>query len=268
MIAYLLENGANIDQRDATGNTPLACAVLQHHPNAAQLLVDRGAHVHSTNSKGQSPASLGLADLLVVAKKLERESKRTREDGEESPRKRRKSEDYVDLRSDDEESRPSADYIDLLSDDEEDGYREQDFKGTDRAEDFDWASHLAGEYQDEESEAGYSDWRDLENEGMLCMCCNSRFWLKLDARQSGDWMDEIAEQAKRKFSRAYVHKKEQEKKNEERTTKEENWRKLLEEEVRKDREWREKVKKAAAMNNSEKDEEKWNQFENMQLQSI
>lgn len=86
--------------------------------------------------------------------------------------------------------------------------------------------------------------------------------------EDDSWMDRIAEQARKKYSQAYAQKENSKKQKEEDTEREERFRRILEDEMQKDREWRERVMKAAAMNNSEEDEKNWVKFEDLQLQAI
>jgi len=51
----LLDHGANINERDAEGNTPLHYAASNHSPELVELLLKRGADVLARNKNGQTP---------------------------------------------------------------------------------------------------------------------------------------------------------------------------------------------------------------------
>ena len=53
-IAYALSRGADINVRDASGNTMLIVAAQNGHRPVLELLVDRGADLNVTNAKGNS----------------------------------------------------------------------------------------------------------------------------------------------------------------------------------------------------------------------
>ena len=56
LIALLLAHGANVDDLDADGNTPLYLAAKNlHHVEAVRFLVSRGANVNATDSQGNTP---------------------------------------------------------------------------------------------------------------------------------------------------------------------------------------------------------------------
>jgi ankyrin repeat protein len=51
----LIEAGADINQGDADGNTPLLIAILNNHNDLAQVLIDKGADVNAVNKDGRTP---------------------------------------------------------------------------------------------------------------------------------------------------------------------------------------------------------------------
>ncbi|KAJ8668497.1 hypothetical protein QAD02_010160 [Eretmocerus hayati] len=55
-IKYLIDNGADVNARDAYQNTPLHCMMYSHYDEkVAQLLVDNGADVNAQNFLGETP---------------------------------------------------------------------------------------------------------------------------------------------------------------------------------------------------------------------
>jgi len=50
----LVEAGADINQGDADGNTPLLIAILNNHDDLAQVLIDKGADVNAANKDGRT----------------------------------------------------------------------------------------------------------------------------------------------------------------------------------------------------------------------
>jgi len=51
----LLARGADINARAETGLTALLIAIVEHHPDIAQLLIEKGADVNVANSVGLTP---------------------------------------------------------------------------------------------------------------------------------------------------------------------------------------------------------------------
>ena len=111
---------------------------------------------------------------------------------------------------------------------------------------------MEAEYSDNE-EREYSSWRDIEEE--------------YKDMEDDSWMDKIAAQARQKFAKTTLPQKQQEQQRGEKE-KEEEYRRILEEEMQKDKEWRERVREAAKMNESERDEEKWRMFEDKRLEEV
>lgn len=137
--------------------------------------------------------------------------------------------------------------------DEEEEEKKWRFEEPER--EFDWAEHLAGEYSDND-ESEYNKWKDIEEE--------------YREMEDDSWMDKIASQAREKFSRRNIPQRQEQEQQQEQAAgeKDREYRRLLEEEMQKDKEWRERVMMAAALNNSEKDEENWRKFEDLNLQVI
>jgi ankyrin repeat protein len=67
MVALLLENGANVNEKNTTGSTPLHLAnrVNSQNPEISKLLLAKGADLTSTNRIGSTPLDVnpGLAEL-------------------------------------------------------------------------------------------------------------------------------------------------------------------------------------------------------------
>src|SRR5262245_6342734 len=71
-IRTLLDNGADVNARDAKGNTPLILASLYASPECVQLLIEKGADANAANMAGATPliraaTSYVKARLLVAA---------------------------------------------------------------------------------------------------------------------------------------------------------------------------------------------------------
>lgn len=58
VVSYLVKRGANLEVRDASGDTPLLLAVRGGHLRTARHLVDRGADVNALDGAGRSALSL------------------------------------------------------------------------------------------------------------------------------------------------------------------------------------------------------------------
>lgn len=73
-MTMLLDAGAFIDQKDNRGETALASAAFMNRPEAAELLIERGATVNITNTQGISPlawaerqGNAAIVDILAQA---------------------------------------------------------------------------------------------------------------------------------------------------------------------------------------------------------
>src|SRR5262245_58833885 len=71
-IRTLLDNGADVNARDAKGNTPLILASLYASPECVQLLIEKGADANAANKAGATPliraaTNYEKARLLVAA---------------------------------------------------------------------------------------------------------------------------------------------------------------------------------------------------------
>ncbi|MGB0894458.1 MAG: ankyrin repeat domain-containing protein [Parashewanella sp.] len=62
MILLLVKKGADINKKDAAGNTPLAQAVLHGNLSAVQLLIKKGADINSQNTLGETPLMLAAQE--------------------------------------------------------------------------------------------------------------------------------------------------------------------------------------------------------------
>ena len=58
MVAYLLDKGANIDQKDGAGWTPLMEAIMDDKPELCKYLVDKGADKSIPNDRGATAPML------------------------------------------------------------------------------------------------------------------------------------------------------------------------------------------------------------------
>lgn len=65
-VADLLTNGANINETDHGGNTPLYYAVRRGHPEVAELLLQHGANANLFNSQGVTPKL--MFDLMMASR--------------------------------------------------------------------------------------------------------------------------------------------------------------------------------------------------------
>lgn len=60
VAAMYIEKGANLEQEDEYGNTPLLQATIGGHEAVARLLLEKGADVKATNKNGHTPFGLAL----------------------------------------------------------------------------------------------------------------------------------------------------------------------------------------------------------------
>ncbi|EAX98798.1 ankyrin repeat protein, putative [Trichomonas vaginalis G3] len=60
MIEFLISNGANVNQRNSFGNTPLHVAALFSNKENAEILISHGAEINSLNKNGQTPLDIAV----------------------------------------------------------------------------------------------------------------------------------------------------------------------------------------------------------------
>lgn len=63
-IKHLIEEGADVNSKDVSGDTPLYYAVINIFHNCVKLLIENGADVNNQNNEGFSPL---LASLSVMS---------------------------------------------------------------------------------------------------------------------------------------------------------------------------------------------------------
>ncbi len=64
IVTYLLDHGANVNQRDSDGRTPLQ---VSDSLSTAKILIDRGANVNARDNSGFSPASYHTRSYKILA---------------------------------------------------------------------------------------------------------------------------------------------------------------------------------------------------------
>src|SRR5262245_39314999 len=72
VVRQLFDNGADVNARDAEGNTPLILASFYASPECVELLIEKGADVNAANKAGATPLIRAATDyektrLLVTA---------------------------------------------------------------------------------------------------------------------------------------------------------------------------------------------------------
>lgn len=71
IVRVLLSHGANLEQRDADGDTALHYACFGNQPDCLSLLLSKGANINSTNSTGCSSLHIAInKQLLECSKRL------------------------------------------------------------------------------------------------------------------------------------------------------------------------------------------------------
>lgn len=67
---FLLQNGANVNQRDVQGRGPLHHATVLGHTGQVCLFLKRGANQHATDEEGKDPLSIAVeaanADIVTL----------------------------------------------------------------------------------------------------------------------------------------------------------------------------------------------------------
>jgi ankyrin repeat protein len=66
----LLENGANVNERNATGFTPLHLAIVRNNPDMVSLLLENGAELNVQNPVGDTPLHIANRKNPVISKLL------------------------------------------------------------------------------------------------------------------------------------------------------------------------------------------------------
>ncbi len=71
IVRILLSHGANLEQRDADGDTALHYACFGNQPDCISLLLSKGADINSINSTGCSSLHIAInKQLLECTKRL------------------------------------------------------------------------------------------------------------------------------------------------------------------------------------------------------
>ena len=72
LVKLLLRYGANANEADEGGFTPLLCAAIEGHCDVARLLLDNGANAATDNNEGKTPlnaaiyqGNINMAELLL-----------------------------------------------------------------------------------------------------------------------------------------------------------------------------------------------------------
>lgn len=70
VVAYLLDQGADISARNNIGETPLHLAIRHNFPNLVILLLDRGANIQEGDNEENSPlhkaAMMGFVRIIEI----------------------------------------------------------------------------------------------------------------------------------------------------------------------------------------------------------
>jgi ankyrin repeat protein len=70
-VRALVEAGANLDEKDANGETPLNLAIVGDNATLALLLIDRGAEIQARNEGGFTPLhAAAYSNAVAIAERL------------------------------------------------------------------------------------------------------------------------------------------------------------------------------------------------------
>jgi ankyrin repeat protein len=70
IINFIIERGADVNQKDKQENTPLHIAVINKNLNAANLLLDRGAQIDAKDKNSQTPLHIAVINKNFKAASL------------------------------------------------------------------------------------------------------------------------------------------------------------------------------------------------------
>ena len=69
-VKYLLRQGADVNETDAYGNTPLSRAASRGHLEVMRVLIENGANINSRNKLGSTPLMMALFSPYSPARAL------------------------------------------------------------------------------------------------------------------------------------------------------------------------------------------------------
>ena len=77
MVALLLSRGADVNQADGNGASPLYTAAFNDHDTVVAVLLSNGADVNQANNKGQKPIDVAdnqkIKDMLIAHEKVQQQ---------------------------------------------------------------------------------------------------------------------------------------------------------------------------------------------------
>lgn len=68
-LSIYVRLGADINQLDSNGNTPLIIAIYKNNPEVVKMLIDNGVDVNAKNSKNSSPLIVAESEFDKIDKK-------------------------------------------------------------------------------------------------------------------------------------------------------------------------------------------------------